>query len=63
MTLDLLSVRHFGLPSWLGFLLLLPAGGLVGAIISLVFDGVGYVLSFVAYRSRLSSYHRRYERR
>jgi hypothetical protein len=63
MALALLSVRHFGLPSWLGFVLLLPLGGLVGAIVSLVFDTIGYGLSLVAYRTRLSSYHRRYGKR
>ena len=51
MGLVVLSVRHFGWPPWVGLVLFLPAGALSGAILSLVFDLIGYGFALAAYRS------------
>ncbi len=59
----LLGMRHYGWPPWVALLLFLPAGALSGAIVSLVFDGLGYPIRYVMYRNKLSSFQRSQEKK
>ena len=63
MGLVLLGARYYGWPYWLGVLLLLPAGVLSGAVVSLVFDAIEFCVSLAAYRTELSSYRRDHKER
>jgi hypothetical protein len=59
----LLCARHYGWPGWLILLLWIPAGALIGAIVSLVFEGIEYGVGRVVYRIKLSAFQRSYGKR